>query len=287
MKKNLIALATGAAIGLASLPASAGDVAGMTYAIAPTLEGVWVDRDRNVDDGLQYGLGAGRGLSEKWNVEAAIFRSQLDAPQSGSFEMSGITISGLRLFFPESKASPFLSFGAGLMRVSPQTGQPVNDPVLQLGLGAMIDLFEKEDGSRKLLARPEIKSRWQMVDNGDSPHDFLAGLSFVYAFGPARAAPPPPPAAEPEPAPEPAPPPPPPPPADSDGDGVIDSADQCPDTPKGDRVGPYGCSCDVTVHVNFASDSAVLSDEAKRQLDQTIANLKRLRFMAGVAGPVT
>ena len=31
------------------------------------------------------------------------------------------------------------------------------------------------------------------------------------------------------------------------------------------------------------SDSAVLSDEAKRQLDQTIANLKRLHFMAGVA----
>ena len=45
----------------------------------------------------------------------------------------------------------------------------------------------------------------------------------------------------------------------------MDGSDQCPETPKGDRVGPYGCSCDVTVHVNFPSDSAELTPEAKAE----------------------
>src|SRR5690606_8163880 len=46
-------------------------------------------------------------------------------------------------------------------------------------------------------------------------------------------------------APPPAPPPPPPPaPKDSDGDGVVDSADQCPNTPKGVQVDTRGCPLD-------------------------------------------
>ena len=77
------------------------------------------------------------------------------------------------------------------------------------------------------------------------------------------------------------PPPPPPPPKDTDGDGVVDGSDQCPATPKGDRVGPYGCSCDVTKQLQFASNSAELTDADKASLDETAANLTRLKFMAG------
>ncbi len=79
-----------------------------------------------------------------------------------------------------------------------------------------------------------------------------------------------------------APPPPPPPrPIDSDGDGVVDASDQCPDTPKGDRVGPQGCSCDVTRQVQFKLNSAELTDADKAALDEMAVNLNRLKFVSG------
>ncbi len=73
----------------------------------------------------------------------------------------------------------------------------------------------------------------------------------------------------------------PPPPADADGDGVVDGGDQCPDTPRGDRVGPYGCSCDVTRQVEFSTDSAALTDTDKATLDELADSLLRLKFVAG------
>lgn len=79
----------------------------------------------------------------------------------------------------------------------------------------------------------------------------------------------------------PPPPPPPAPPADSDGDGVVDASDQCPDTPKGDRVGPQGCSCDVTRQLTFKLNSAELTDEDKKILDEVAANLTSLKFISG------
>jgi outer membrane protein len=78
-----------------------------------------------------------------------------------------------------------------------------------------------------------------------------------------------------------APPPPPPPPADSDGDGVIDPNDQCPDTPKGERVGPRGCSCDVTRQVQFKLNSAELTDADKATLDEVAEKLTQLKFVSG------
>ena len=86
-------------------------------------------------------------------------------------------------------------------------------------------------------------------------------------------------------------PPPPPPPApvvaakcsDQDGDGVCDADDKCPNTPAGDRVGPHGCSCDVTIRTHFAFDSAVLTAEDKATLDAAAARLKELQFVEGTA----
>ena len=70
---------------------------------------------------------------------------------------------------------------------------------------------------------------------------------------------------------------------DSDGDGVCDSVDRCPNTPKGDRVGPNGCSCDVTIRTHFAFDSAELTAEDKATLDKVAGRLQELEFVSGVA----
>jgi outer membrane protein OmpA-like peptidoglycan-associated protein len=71
--------------------------------------------------------------------------------------------------------------------------------------------------------------------------------------------------------------------ADSDNDGVCDSADRCPNTPAGERVGPFGCTCDVTIRTHFAFDSAELTAEDKATLDTIAKRLKELEFVEGVA----
>ncbi len=79
----------------------------------------------------------------------------------------------------------------------------------------------------------------------------------------------------------------PPPPADADGDGVTDDADRCPNTPQGDRVGPAGCSCDVTVQLQFKFDSAELSPEDTAKLDTVATRLNELEFVGGEVGGYT
>jgi outer membrane protein len=103
------------------------------------------------------------------------------------------------------------------------------------------------------------------------------GIMIGYRFGSPK------PAAVPVAATRAAPPPPPPPaaPRDSDGDGVPDDKDACPNTPRGDRVDAFGCSCDVTVNLEFEFDSDRLTAGDQRRVDEVIANLKRLPFVYG------
>ena len=68
---------------------------------------------------------------------------------------------------------------------------------------------------------------------------------------------------------------------DSDGDGVIDANDQCPDTPKGERVGPQGCTCDITRQLQFAFNSAELTEADKEILNEVVENMTRLKFVSG------
>ena len=72
-------------------------------------------------------------------------------------------------------------------------------------------------------------------------------------------------------------------PKDTDGDGVPDTIDACPDTPKGTKVGPKGCTCDISIQLQYKFDSAELTDADKKQLDTTAANLVRLHWVSGTA----
>jgi len=53
---------------------------------------------------------------------------------------------------------------------------------------------------------------------------------------------------------------------DADGDGVIDSKDQCPDTPKGYQVDIQGCPKSVTLHLNFAFASNLIPTSAAQDV---------------------
>ncbi len=47
---------------------------------------------------------------------------------------------------------------------------------------------------------------------------------------------------------------------DSDMDGVVDSLDRCPNTPKGNIVDEQGCSLKVDLNINFKTNSAVINN---------------------------
>jgi outer membrane protein OmpA-like peptidoglycan-associated protein len=75
--------------------------------------------------------------------------------------------------------------------------------------------------------------------------------------------------------------------ADSDGDGIGDEVDRCPNTPQGDRVGTHGCSCDVTVQLQYEFDSDKLTAEDIVKLDAVAERLKELTFESGEVGGYT
>lgn len=128
-----------------------------------------------------------------------------------------------------------------------------------------------------LALRAEYRYRHASVEvrNAQDLHfnDHIVSLGLQIPLG----APP----AEPEPEHEaqPAPPPPAPEPQDSDNDGVIDKNDECPGTPAGTEVNAKGCPVEkkapiVLKGVHFEYDSAKLTADAERRLDNVVNALK-------------
>ncbi len=76
-------------------------------------------------------------------------------------------------------------------------------------------------------------------------------------------------------------PPPPPPPVAETPPAPATPPSACPDTPPGTKVGPMGCPCDMTVQLQFKSNSAELLPEDKTRLDQAAEELKRLHWVSG------
>ena len=280
--------AIGASLLLATAVAQAAEDVGQAY-----LKGmgtyILADDDRNVDDNFAGGLvGFGYAISEHFNVEFDFQRLNLDG--DGTFTTDGgeggpittpypdqdqtaVNINLMNLYNREGTFSPFILAGLGI--VNTDIGSIDGDDLQgQLGVGVLARLW-----GERLSLRAETLARVQ--DASDSLTDVLFNVGLSVALGSkavpvaaaapvaaAVAAPPPPP-------------PPPPPPADSDGDGVVDASDQCPDTPKGDRVSVQGCSCDVTRQLTFKLNSAELTDADKQILDEVAANLIRLKFVSG------
>jgi OOP family OmpA-OmpF porin len=243
--------------------------------VNPQVGGLWTDNDRGVDDDWFYGLGFGKHLSEHLSLELNLLDGTYDGPAGSDLGLTTATLDLLGVFYRESPRTPFLSLGAGVIDSDPSGGDGDTNFLGQIGAGLMIQVYENPRKTSAFNLRPEIKVRWEKVDDGDDDWfvDYAAGLGFQFSFGP----PPPPPPAEPAPPPPP-PPPPPAPPADSDGDGVIDANDKCPGTPRGVAVDEHGCPLKGSITltgVNFEFDSAALTSESLTHLDKVAAALER------------
>jgi OOP family OmpA-OmpF porin len=70
-------------------------------------------------------------------------------------------------------------------------------------------------------------------------------------------------------------------PKDSDKDGVIDSKDNCPNTPETDKVDEYGCTIffekieSIPLSVNFDNNKAIVKDEYKSEIAKVAAFMNK------------
>ncbi|NPA55566.1 MAG: OmpA family protein [Epsilonproteobacteria bacterium] len=62
---------------------------------------------------------------------------------------------------------------------------------------------------------------------------------------------------------------------DSDNDGVLDSVDQCPKTPSGVKVDNNGCALPINLDVHFATNSAKLTPQAQAKVAKFADFLKQ------------
>lgn len=277
--RAVTALVLATASGVASAEQPVGDL----Y-VVPSVGYVWLDNDRNARDDVVAGLTMGSHFNEWISGEFTLNRGSYDFPGgSGELDLASFTVDALHIFARNSRVSPFISAGAGVMSHEPEGADKTHDLLGQAGLGLMIDVATRSDGTLKFSFRPEVKARWTFPRDNDPQDKFLdvvAGLGFQLSFGdraPVAAAPPPPP----PPAAAPLPPPPPPAPAapaDSDRDGVTDDRDKCPDTPPGVAVDADGCTRRGTATlkgVTFEFNSATLTAGSQPVLADVAADVKR------------
>jgi OmpA-OmpF porin, OOP family len=266
------------ALTAASSLAHAADETGKWY-LNPQAGYLWADSDRGVDDDYYYGLGVGKHVSPEWSVELNGTTGSYDGVSTGDLDITAFSVDALRVFRRAETISPFLSVGVGYIDDDPSVGSSEGSPLAQVGAGLLIDVAENSTHSFVFQLRPEVKARWDFIDEGSNDRflDYMAGIGFQFAFGAPRRVEAPKPAPTPAPAPAAAPPPPSP-PKDTDGDGVLDPSDQCPDTPRGTAVDAVGCprKGSITLQgVTFEFNSAKLTADSRPLLNDVAADLKK------------
>ena len=186
--------------------------------LAPGASYIFADDDRQADDGPGFQLGIGKAVSQHWNLELNGVYDQLDlSTGGGQYEQTGLGLDGLFFFDRSGAFNPYLVLGAGALKTE-LGGTDSTNLMANAGAGFMARLNDYG-----LALRADARYR---LDNDDSSlasedrfGDWLLNLGLAVPLG-AKARPAPP---------------------DSDGDGVVDSQDQCANTPPGTAVDTRGC----------------------------------------------
>jgi OOP family OmpA-OmpF porin len=213
------------------------------------------------------------GIELQFNDVPSVIKPELSVLYSDSVKSRNITPSEktdiLRIALngvynlPEiASAQPFIKAGIGYETLDNHIADNHDGAFIDAGMGVKVpvadNLAVKLEGIY-MLKDDNSENR----NGGDSNLALLAGLT--YSFGKkAQPEPEPAPEPEPEPAPEPEPEPAPEPEpeptpepvdGDDDKDGVLNSIDQCPNSPEGALVNDVGCPVMVNLHINFEFDS--------------------------------
>lgn len=230
--------------------------------VAPALNYVIADKDRNADNNVGFSLGLGKKLSEKWNIEANFVMDKLDLSNgSASFDQKGIIVDGLYFLNRGNSLTPYFIVGAGILQTDHLTANSSN-LTMNVGFG-----FEKQLSSSGMGLRGDVRYRLDndktSVSGKDRFEDLVVGLTLKVPFGGKSAMPVAAPVVSK--------------PQvrimDSDADGVIDSKDRCPSSAEGASVDAYGCEVIILKGVNFESNSSKLKASSTPVLDAAAETL--------------
>ena len=212
------------------------------------------DDEGELGDGTGLGLNFGHRFSESWG--GRVRYEYLDINRhDGEVSKHGAAYGFDALYFP----TPEAYFAIGPRRVD-----LIKDrTALNLGMGYSFFL------GRNWSITPEVN--WM----AGAYTNLSAGIGLNYHFGlsePVKAAEPAPVVAAPVVVEA---------PKDSDGDGVYDDKDQCPGTPKGDKVDENGCTIfaeqvrTIRLNVLFANDSSAIPEDSYSDIAQVADFMKR------------
>jgi hypothetical protein len=139
--------------------------------------------------GVLYGLDLGVSVADGWNAELDLNQATLN-DRLGSHEsrLEGGALQLLRVFNRRAWFAPYLSLGAGLTHEAPGAGSGVESHtefMMQPGIGALMRLWERADGSASLALRPNITARWThgWAHAPGNPVDPLYMLGLTLSFG--------------------------------------------------------------------------------------------------------
>jgi OOP family OmpA-OmpF porin len=218
MRKILL----GAAIAGFMLPGVASAAEEGTWYLNPAIGYQVFDGSRDLTSTEVALFGVERVLNNNWGVELRGLYSVAASDRnirSQDQKILGSSLDLLRYFNTNSKITPYLAGGMGVIEADYESGR--YDSQTQLNAGGGVRYAIDQQWS--------IRADTRMVYGTDNEtRDGNASIGISYAFGGSSA---------PMPVPMPV-------SNDSDADGVVDSMDQCPGTPAGVAVDAKGCALD-------------------------------------------
>lgn len=195
---------------------------GEGFTIYPHIGQTFYSGSSDLDDDSHIGLGIGYRFDNPWAIEFTYLEGEADSdvPGVGDIDVDMYHLGALYHLKSRNNFTPFLSFGAGEGEYSlPGVG---DDDEFQVNAGAGFKWAFTEQA--------HLRSDLRLFHgNNEDAVNAAVSVGLHYAFGKASA-----PAPAPAPAQD----------GDADGDGVMDSADQCPNTPAGADVDSRGCPRD-------------------------------------------
>ena len=201
-----------------------------------------------------------------------------------------VALNGVYELEKTSIVVPFVKAGIGYETLNRDFADNSDGAFVDAGAGVKIPFADNLALKLETIYMLKYNTNSAGDNWGDSNLAVLAGLN--YAFG-KKAQPMPEPTPEPEPAPEPMPEPTPEPepaPApvdgDDDNDGVLNSVDQCPNTPASViKVDVEGCAETINLHVKFKFDSYEVTDASIENIKNFGVFMKeRENYKASIVG---
>lgn len=220
------------------------------YEITPMIGGTYTEGNINLErDYFNGGLALGFNLDDSMfdQIELGFLRSIEDVEyRDAGGRDTGVTrvFTNVIKEYPMSDAMSFYGLlGAGLEFFDDEAFDNNEDGLFgNYGVGIKYKVTEA------IALKADVRHLIE-TDHGDNNLLYTVGLAIPFGKKAAPA-----PMVKEEPKPEPVKMM----PKDTDGDGVLDSADKCPNTPKGNIVDADGCSLKVDLNINFKTDSAVI-----------------------------